>query len=126
MKRIALVIVLVFLVCSLGPAQTRYASNVMSFSDTATTAWQSYLVDTVKTYLVKNYYDLEVKLLSGGDLYYALTVADTASAGAFNILRKNQTLQGADAPMSFYVGPTTSTRLWYKSASTSIFEFNFK
>jgi hypothetical protein len=125
MKRIAMLVVLILVVTSLGSSQTRYTSNLMSFSDTATTAWQSYLVDTVKTYLAKNYYNLEIMLKSGNDLYIALTVADTALAGTPNRIRKNITISSTSMPISFFAGPTTSTRIWYKSSGTAYFNLNF-
>jgi hypothetical protein len=127
MKRIALLVVLALALASTGGAQTIYNSpNVAEYADTATTAWQSVLVSSIPTYFVRSFYNLEVNLLSGGDLYFALTTADTGGAGTFNAIKYNQTLWGTAAPCSYWVGTTAATRLWFKSASTSIFSFKFR
>lgn len=125
MKRIAVVVVLVLVMFASASGQTRYSSNVAEYADTATTSWQSVSISGIYTALLKSYINCEVNVLSGGDMYYALTSADTASAGEYNTIKYNQTLWGTAAPAAFNIGPIASTRLWYKSASTTIFSFKF-
>jgi hypothetical protein len=118
MKRIALLFALVVVLGASVSAQTYYSiGSIREYADTATTAWQALTLP--KTALARAFVKVEINLIAGGKLAWALSASDTANAFRMEAWNQNSVIDSVSLPVTFIIDQTYATTLFVKSMSTS-------